>query len=115
LPSLDPCVAERLRDLTPVGDESFLDELFNTFLDNATTTIDVLRRAARAGDAKGVTQAAHSLRSSSRNVGACVLADICERLEMASSAESITDAGEWIDQLEQEFGRVKGSRTKLQP
>ena len=113
-PPRDPCVAKRLRELPPAGDESLLEELFDAFLDNAMTTIDVLRRAARAGDAKGVTQAAHFLRSSSRTVGACGLADICERLEMASGAESITDAGEWIDQLEQEFGRVKGSRTRPQ-
>jgi signal transduction histidine kinase/HPt (histidine-containing phosphotransfer) domain-containing protein len=111
---LDACIPERLRELPPPGDDSLLDELFDTFLDNATSTIDVLRRAARAGDAKGLTQAAHSLKSSSRTVGACGLADICERLEMASSAESVTDAGEWVDQLEQEFGRVKGSRTTEQ-
>ena len=106
-PPLDQAVLARLRELAADGDRSFLDKLFNAFLGNTTATIDLLRQAARTGDAKRLTEAAHSLKGSSRNVGARLLADICEQLEILAKSESLAGAGKWIDQLEQEFGRVK--------
>jgi PAS domain S-box-containing protein len=104
---LDPEALAHLRQHVAAGDDAFLDKLFGTFLDNATTTIEVLRRAASGGDARGVMQAAHSLKGSGRSIGARPLAEICERLEMLGRAESVQGAGELIDQLEREFGRVK--------
>jgi len=107
--ALDPAVLSRLQDLASGGDDSFLDELFSSFLDDATATIDLLRQAARSGDAEGLANAAQSLKGSSGNVGACPLADICERLETLGKVDSLARAGELVDQLEQEFGRVKGA------
>jgi HPt (histidine-containing phosphotransfer) domain-containing protein len=106
-PALDPSVLAHLRELVSDGDRSFLDKLFNAFLGNTTATIDLLRQAVRAGDSKGLTAAARSLKGNSRNVGARRLADICEQLETLGQAESTAGAGKWIEQLEQEFGRVK--------
>jgi len=106
-PPLDPSVLAHLRELVSDGDRSFLDKLFNAFLGNTTATIDLLRQAVRAGDSKGLTAAARSLKGNSRNVGARRLADICEQLETLGQAESTAGASKWIEQLEQEFGRVK--------
>jgi signal transduction histidine kinase/CheY-like chemotaxis protein/HPt (histidine-containing phosphotransfer) domain-containing protein len=108
-PPLDPAALAHLSELAPDGDESFLDRLFNTFLNNAMATIELLRKAASAGNAQVLVQAAHSLKGSSRNVGARSLADISERLETLGNGESLAGANEWIDQLEQEFCRVKGA------
>jgi PAS domain S-box-containing protein len=104
---LDPEALAHLRHDVAAGDEAFLATVFGAFLDNATATIEVLRRAASGGDAKGVMRAAHSLKGSGRTIGARPLADICERLEMLGKTESVQGAGELIDQLEREFGRVK--------
>jgi len=106
-PPLDPEALADLRQHVAGDDEAFLDTLFGAFLDNATAAIEVLRRAASGGDARGIMQAAHSLKGSGRTIGARPLADICERLEMLGKAESIQGAGDLIDQLEREFGRVK--------
>jgi len=83
--------------------------LFITFLDNTAVTIELLRQAASGGDARGLEQAAHSLKGSGCSVGACSLAEICQQLEMLGQTESIAGAGELIDELEQEFDRVKGA------
>jgi signal transduction histidine kinase/HPt (histidine-containing phosphotransfer) domain-containing protein/ActR/RegA family two-component response regulator len=106
-PALDPSVLAHLRELVSDGDRSFLDKLFNAFLGNTTATIDLLHQAAQDGDAKGLTTAARSLKGNSRNVGARRLADICEQLETLGEGESLAGAGKWIEQLEQEFFRVK--------
>ena len=66
-------------------------------------------KAASAGNTQVLVQAAHSLKGSSRNVGARSLADISQRLETLGKGESLAGANEWIDQLEQEFYRVKGT------
>jgi CheY-like chemotaxis protein/HPt (histidine-containing phosphotransfer) domain-containing protein len=110
-PALDPEALARLRDVAPDGDDSFLNDLFNAFLNNATTTIELLRQAACAGDAKGLTETAHSLKGSSRDVGARSLADISERLEMLGRNESVAGASELTDEVEREFSRVKDALT----
>jgi len=109
LPPLDPAAVARLRESASNIDDSFLEEIFGDFVDNATATIDLLRRAAEARDPKRLTHAAHSLRGSSKVVGARFLVDICERLEGLAKTGSLAEVTEWIDQLEREFHRVKAA------
>ena len=108
-PPLDPAAVAQLHKLAPDGGDLFLEELFSSFLDNTMATIELLRRAAGGKDARGIAEAAHCLKGSSRTVGARSLADICERLEALGVAGSLAAAGELIDQLEQELARVKQS------
>jgi PAS domain S-box-containing protein len=109
LPPLDPAAVARLRESASNIDDSFLEEIFGDFVNNATGTIDLLRRAAEARDPKRLTHAAHSLGGSSKVVGARFLVDICERLERLAKAGSLAEVTEWIDQLEREFHRVKAA------
>jgi HPt (histidine-containing phosphotransfer) domain-containing protein len=105
-PLLDPETLAQMKEEV-AGDDSFLDEVFANFLENATTTINLLRQAARGGDGRAMVNSAHSLKGSSRTLGAFALADVCERLENLGQADSVADAGELIDELEHEFGRLK--------
>jgi len=53
------------------------------YLSSSRALIDDARGALASGDASGVAQALHALKSSSGSIGATLLADLCERLESA--------------------------------
>jgi HPt (histidine-containing phosphotransfer) domain-containing protein len=52
---------------------------------------------------------AHSLKSSSANVGAVVLSEICKSLEMACRNNTLDDSDPYIKAIECEFVKVKSA------
>jgi PAS domain S-box-containing protein len=104
---LDPGALEKLRGLDPSADDSFLDEIFNDFVENVTATLALLRQAAQAGDTTELERAANSIHGASEVIGARTLADLCERAAAHRQTDSPAQTSEWMDQLELEFRRVK--------
>jgi HPt (histidine-containing phosphotransfer) domain-containing protein len=78
----------------------------NAYLYSAPPLLDRLRKAALAGDQGELQQATHALKSSSGNVGAHILAQLCKELEEAARKGAIADAGEHVVEIEVEFERV---------
>lgn len=66
---------------------------------------DVLQ-AITADDLERTRQQSHKLKSSSRTVGANVLANICQQLEDHCKADDLSGAKASVELLEQEFNRV---------
>ena len=60
---------EHIREAT-MGDDEFLAELIDLFLNDTPAQLEALRKAVRTGDAERATSAAHRLRGSSGNMGA---------------------------------------------
>jgi HPt (histidine-containing phosphotransfer) domain-containing protein len=87
--------------------EAFLDGLFGSFIEQATETIELLRRAARGSDSEAFARVAHSLKESSTSVGATLLAGVCQQMETLCGTGALAEAGTLVDQLEYEFGRVR--------
>lgn len=75
----------RLLEITE-GDQGFVDELIDTFIEDAKTQIEALQAAGAAGDIAAVVRPAHSLKSNAANVGATVLGDLCRTLEVDARA-----------------------------
>ena len=88
---LDPEAFRHLLDITG-GDLAFVDELIDTYIDDATVQLEAMRAAAAAGDVDAMIRPAHSLKSSSANVGATVVAEACRTLEADGRAGVIEDA-----------------------
>ncbi len=89
-PILDPAAFSHLLEIT--GDDlEFVDELVDTYLDDAGTQLAAMRAAAAAGDIEALVRPVHSLKSSSANVGAAALADACRRLEADARSGSVPD------------------------
>jgi HPt (histidine-containing phosphotransfer) domain-containing protein len=104
--TLDPSAMARLLEIT--GDDvAFVDELVDTFLDDATTQVDALRAAATADDAEAAIRPAHSLKSSSTNVGAARLADLTRAIEADGRAGLVPDLAERVDAVETELAAVR--------
>ena len=81
-PPIDAAAFANLLEMTG-GDIEFVDDLVDTYLEEGDSLIDRLRTAAAAGDGAtdDLLRAAHSLKSSSLNVGALPLGELCRALE----------------------------------
>jgi HPt (histidine-containing phosphotransfer) domain-containing protein len=88
---LDRDAIDRLLEITG-GDAGFVDELIDTYLEDAETQLAALREAARAGDVASMERPAHSLKSSSATVGAMALAELCRSLEADARTGVVDDA-----------------------
>jgi len=104
--TLDVDALERIRDLNMPGQPDLLERLAVIYASSSVTLVEVLRRAALTGDAAGLRQAAHGLKSSSQNVGATKLAAICQEVELAAEDSRLEVAEELVDRLIREHEHV---------
>jgi HPt (histidine-containing phosphotransfer) domain-containing protein len=90
----------RLADISG-GDAEFEREILSDYLAQNLLLLDELDRALAAGDAVSLTRAAHTLKGSSRTVGAEALASVAGEVErLAGSGNLAAAAGP--------LGRVRG-------
>ena len=89
------------------GDFAFVDELVDTYLDEGCGLVDRLRVAAGAGSTDELMRAAHSMKSSSLNVGALRLGEQCRSLEAEARAGHVPDPARRVDEIAAAFDRVR--------
>lgn len=82
-------------------------EILEAFLEDTTAQLEALQQAASANDADALERSAHTLKSSSSNVAAVRMAELCLTLQMMGRSGSVEGAGEQIEQLANEFDRVR--------
>lgn len=106
VPLLDSNALQTLRDLSGPGDETFFVELIDLYLKDSVALVGAIRQAAHSRDAHALMPAAHSLRSSSGNVGAASLSAVCRALECAASGNGMDDIDPLLAQLERIYPLV---------
>ncbi len=109
---LDPNAIETLRALNP-GDDSFLRDLVQIYLDDSPKRIAEIEHSLAQGDARRLTLAAHSLKGSSANFGADQLRALSERLEQLGRQGSLGDVPTHLPALKDAFARVKAALEAL--
>lgn len=85
---LDKRVLDDLRESVG-GDQAFLSELIDEFLEDAPRQLETLREAAVAGDAERARRAAHTLKGNGRTFGATELASLCQEAEAAAKNDDL--------------------------
>jgi CheY-like chemotaxis protein/HPt (histidine-containing phosphotransfer) domain-containing protein len=103
---LDSAALDNLRE-TVGGDDEFLVELVETFLEDAPQMLADMRKAAEIGDAPSLRLAAHSLKSNSAEFGAMSLSALCKELEMMGKDGHTEGALPMIDRADALFEAVK--------
>ncbi|WP_374074507.1 ATP-binding protein [Bdellovibrio bacteriovorus] len=83
-----------------VNDQNLVEALIEDLEQSAPDLIESMRQALNNLDLRGVTEAAHALKSSSATLGAKKLAELCEALEELTE---ITGASFFIAQIEVQF------------
>jgi len=105
---LDPAAFAHLLEIT--GDDlEFVDELVDTYFDDAVAQLETMRQAAESGDAEALVRPAHSLKSSSANVGAAVLAEACRSLETDGRTGVVPDFAGRVADCERMFAAVRAA------
>ena len=89
------------------GDETFLAELIDTFLDDSPQLFAAMRQSLGDGNAESFRRAAHSLKSNSANFGALALAALAKDLEALGKDNKLADATTTLALAETEYKKVK--------
>jgi len=109
---LDPTRVDELRELSD-GDDSLLIELLDVFFKESPARIAGLRAALASHDIRSVRMVAHTLKGSSRNIGATQLAEYCQELEYAAKESNITNGDALVASIENEYARVQEASEQL--
>jgi HPt (histidine-containing phosphotransfer) domain-containing protein len=82
--SLDQDTLGSLRELASPDQPDFLKQILTLFQDAAPARVHAIQTALGQGDHATIAREAHTLKSSSANIGALELSSICQNLEKAA-------------------------------
>ena len=102
---LDQTSLDALREMVG-GDEAFLAEMVDTFVDDAPRLVAEMRSTAAAGDTVSLRRAAHSLKSNCRTFGAARLGEMCQQIEERAKNAETDGFTPQIDEIETAFPLV---------
>jgi len=91
----------------------FLVELIDVYLADTPNRLALLRRAIESGDAETCVREAHTLKSSSANLGALELSASAKEIEAAGRAGRTATLAEEIERFESQFAAVKAALEAL--
>ena len=88
------------------GNPTFLRDITALFREDALLRLHELRDSAATGNMEAVARAAHSLKSSSGNIGATRMYSLCATIESNAREGTLQNAVEMVDQLAGELDRA---------
>jgi HPt (histidine-containing phosphotransfer) domain-containing protein len=106
-------IFEKAKEWVDDYGEDFLIELIDVYLGDTPTRLAQLQRAVDNGDADTLSREAHTLKSSSANVGAMTLSAIAQRIEQVGRAGSAASAAREVRQMTTAFAQVKATLQAL--
>jgi CheY-like chemotaxis protein len=89
--TLDHSAIEAVRQLDPDGNDRLLARLIALYRDDSSQLLADIDNAMKASDAEAVARAAHTLKSSSANLGATNVAAIARQIEHAARGGDLKD------------------------
>jgi two-component system sensor histidine kinase/response regulator len=104
---VDRGVLDQLRKVLTNGKPELLTRVINLYLSESPKLVLKMKQAAAASDATEVARAAHSLKSSSANVGAKVLSGYCADIEASARRANIEEARRIFAKIETEHSGVQ--------
>ena len=106
---LDRQVLGQLGALRANGKPDLLARTIHLYLVESPKLMQKLKQAAAASDAPEIVRSAHSLKSSSANVGATALSRYCGDIEASARRADTEEARRIFARLETEHGRVQSA------
>jgi CheY-like chemotaxis protein len=103
---LDQPTLERIRELHRRGGPNLLGKMAELYVGSSLELLEDARTSISKGDAKGLVQAAHALKSSSSSIGATVLTELCNTLEGAGRNANMTGTEALLQRTMAEHARV---------
>lgn len=105
-PALDPDIFDGLLELVDEDDDSFVVDLYQSYVASYRDCVDGIARAIVASDPDAMRRHAHTLKGASANVGAAHLATLAEALQRMGEAGQVEGAELWVEAIADEYVRV---------
>ena len=105
--AIDRSILNGLRDLQIEGKPNLLDKIVNTYIRSSTSLVGSLPDILKTNDLKQLQITAHSLKSSSANVGALKLSELCEEIEINCKNNEHNNIADLIYKVEKAFNLAK--------
>ncbi|MBC8413407.1 response regulator [bacterium] len=103
---LDLRAFERMQLIQQEGTSDLVARVIKLFLSDSPALVSKMNAAVEAKTSEDTWKTAHSLKSSSANIGALKLAELCKELENDARAGSMDTAGRLVAEIENEYGRA---------
>lgn len=100
-PLLNPKQLDQIRSLDTTGGNELMRRILHAFLDSAEDNMNQLTQAISNGDAENLRRTAHTLKSSSANIGADSLSGIFRQLETFGRSGEMNAARMLQEKLQQ--------------
>ncbi len=104
---IDTGYLEAIRTMQRPGKPDLLEKIIGYYFEDAICQIEVMRSGFAAGDAVAIQGASHRLKSSSANLGALWLAELCKGLECMCREGVLPKDISLISSIEEGFLNVK--------
>jgi HPt (histidine-containing phosphotransfer) domain-containing protein len=105
---IDAATLANLLEITG-GDQAFIDELVDTYVAEGGRLVGELVTAADAGAIADLVRPAHSLKSSSQNLGALELGELCRRLEQDALGGAVASSAERAEEIRLAFAEARAA------
>lgn len=99
---LDSTIISELKEI--MGED--LEMLLSTYVEDTQQKIEQLKLEINEDNADSIRRTAHSIKGSSKNVGATELADWCQQMETAARDGDLQDADSQLANIEISFQNV---------
>jgi two-component system sensor histidine kinase/response regulator len=103
---LDPSALDRIKALQQAGKPDILLNLFDQYLENSPRLLNSLKTAVENNNPETVRMAAHSLKSSSANIGAMETFELCKTLETMADMKQTKKAVGLLSEVEKSYESV---------
>jgi two-component system sensor histidine kinase/response regulator len=104
---------DNIRALSADRGAALVQRVINAYVDDTPQHLQTLRRAIAGLDAGNLRKVAHSLKSSSANVGAETLAQMCKDMEHLGRTDTTEGAAGILTDMEHEFQAVRHSLSAI--
>lgn len=93
----------------------FVTKLIATYMRDASKRLADIHSAHSSNNQELLTRSAHTMKSSSAQVGALAVSEIAKAIELNSRAGKFEEAGAALPGLDQEFAAAKEVLEKINP
>lgn len=104
---LDDSVLDQIRQLQMDDEPDLVSEVIRAYFQDTDSLMESLRLAQEESDRASLKRSAHTLKSSSANVGAMLLSVAAKSLEEECENNSLEKNGEIIEKLQNDYVRTK--------
>jgi len=108
-PLLEQHALDKLRALQRPDKPNILGKIIRLYLENSSGLITSVRKSVKQGDGVALCDAAHSLKSSSANLGAIQLAAVCKELEDMGRERRTDGTRVLMDRIESEYQSARAA------